>query len=83
MMALKLIPPRRRIGVAIAMLVAIAGCTHLTKQDQSEIATYAGEQSACVAATPSDKAAIDSCRAAVKAKWCAQWADRFEAGVCP
>ncbi len=57
-------------------------CSHLTTTDKTDVATYAGEQSACSAANPGDKAAIDACRAAVKAKWCAQWAGRFDAEVC-
>jgi hypothetical protein len=71
-----------RFLVLGVVLPACSSCSTLTTKDQQEVATYTAEQSACVAATPGDKAAIDSCRAAVKAKWCSAWAGRFDSGVC-
>ena len=67
---------------AAVVLLALVHCGAMTAQDKYEAATYSGEQDACVAATPTDKAAIDACRAKVRAKWCAQWAARFDAAVC-
>ena len=60
----------------------LAGC-RLTIQDRGELAQYEGQQGACIAASPHDRAAIDACRARVKADWCQQWKARFDAGVCP
>jgi hypothetical protein len=66
-----------------AMLVSslMSGCTNsLTAQDRSELAEREGQESACIAAHAPDRGAIDVCRAAVKAKWDAKWAARFDAG---
>lgn len=67
------------------LAAALCACTttKLSTKDQTDVATYAGEQSACVAATPGDKAAIDSCRTVVKERWCAHWRGTFDAEVCP
>lgn len=85
------LPTMRKSALKLCLLVAavasLAACpttsTKLTTKDQTDVATYASEQSACSLATPSDKAAIDSCRAAVKAKWCTAWRGTFDAEVCP
>lgn len=69
-------------GAVLLLSVALGGCGGLTAQDKGDLAAYEAEQGACVAATPDNKAQIDACRAAVKAKWCAQWKARFDAGVC-
>jgi hypothetical protein len=61
----------------------LTGCASLTAQDKTEVATYEGEQMACIAASPKDKTAIDACRAKVRAHWCADWSARFDGGaVC-
>jgi hypothetical protein len=67
---------------AVAAMVFFVACATITAQDRAEVGTYEGEQAACVVATPHDTAAIDACRAKVKAEWCAKWAARFDAGVC-
>lgn len=80
-------PTALKLGLLVAVVLCLAACpttsTKLTTKDQTDVATYAGEQSACSLATPGDKAAIESCRAAVKARWCATWRASFDAEVCP
>lgn len=71
----------KALVIALVLPLALA-CGALTAQDRSELAVDTGEQDACVAATPHDRAAIDACRAKVKADWCASEAHRFDAGVC-
>lgn len=68
--------------VLVAGLVSLAACAHLSQQDKTELATYEGEQSACIAAFHDNKAALDDCRSKVQAKWCAIWKQRFGQDVC-
>ena len=65
------------------ILLALCACAHLTTQDKLDLSEYTAAQDACIVAHKDEgKAAIDSCRAQVKADWCKQWAERFDAGVC-
>lgn len=69
--------------LGLALAVSFVACAPLTAQDRAEVGSYEADQDACIAASPHDKAAIDACRARVKADYCAQWKARFDAGVCP
>lgn len=64
--------------VLVAAFAVACGAAQLTPQDNSELAQYQAEQVACLA-NP-DKASIDACRAAVKAKWDHTWNQRFDGG---
>lgn len=68
--------------VTMALMVGIVACAALTAEDKADLTAYEAQQSACIAANPGNKAAIDACRSAVKKDWCSRWASKFDAGVC-
>lgn len=76
---------RAILGLFLMVLVALGACktSKLTTQDEANLATYSAQQSACVVAHAPDKAAIDACRAQVKAQWDARWAVQFGADAGP
>lgn len=82
-------PPSGAKPVALALMawafpvLAIACGASLTNADKSDLLVYETQQEACIAANPGNRAAIDACRAEVRARWCKEWAGRFDAGVCP
>lgn len=80
--AAKSMPVKATAAVLALFAFSHVACAALSAQDKGDLAQYEAQQGACIAATPHDKAAIDACRAKVKAQWCAQWAARFDAGVC-
>ena len=71
-----------KLGAVLLLVGSVAHCAGLTPKDKLDLASYSAQQTACVVANPKNKAAIDACRAAVRAKWCAQWAAQFDAAVC-
>lgn len=70
----------RRVLAPCLALIALLGCAALTSQDRIEVATYEGQQMACIADNAGDEAAIDECRARVARQWDAQWNARFDGG---
>lgn len=63
--------------------VLISACAHLTQQDKDELDAFKVMQNACIEDHKAEgKAAIDACIVKVRADWCQNWADRFDAGVC-
>lgn len=67
-----------RIPLPELALLSVLGCgAALTARDTTDLAAYETEQDACIVATPHDRAAIDVCRAKVKAYWCSR-----HVGVC-
>jgi hypothetical protein len=69
-------------GSAAVLVLLLSSCHTLTTQDKTDLASYEAQQSACIAATPHDKVAVDACRAKVRAQWCADWKARFGQDVC-
>jgi hypothetical protein len=61
-------------------LLLASGCAHLTAQDKSELAQYAAQQEACLAAHVGDQASTDDCLQKVKDQWTAKWNARFDGG---
>lgn len=76
------IPAKAAAVVVFLLGFSYAACASLTAQDKGDLAQYEAQQGACIAANPHNQAAMDACRAQVKAQWCASWAARFDGGIC-
>jgi hypothetical protein len=66
-----------------AIALILVGCSggHITPQDSTVVAAEQAEGVSCVERFKPNAADINTCRAAVKAKYDAYWAEHFDGGA--